>query len=169
MAVGLRTKYPREAYRLWFWVMYAALIAKPRAPRPRLPIVVIDGQDNSFREAHDLVAHRFYKSFWRRQPYIDRGKPWFLGGSLHHKSEFLPFIQMADLVANASRHAITNRPPYRSWYDTPTCDSTLRRSAMVAGLTSRLTRSLSLGSALRKTVAAAATQKPSWCRETVMG
>jgi hypothetical protein len=118
LAVGLNTKHPREAYRLWFWLMYAALITKPRAPRPRLPMVVIDGQDDSFREAHDLVAHRFYKSFWRRQPYITRGSAWFVGGSVHHKSEFLPAIQMADVVANAARHAIANRRPYRSWYET---------------------------------------------------
>jgi len=118
LTVGLKTKYPREAYRLWFWVMYAALITKPRSPRPRLPLVVIDGQDDSFREAHDLVAHRFYSSFWGRQPYIARGSSWFLGGSVHHRSEFLPFIQMADLVANAGRHAMAKRRPYRSWYDT---------------------------------------------------
>lgn len=118
LAVGLNTKYPREAYRLWFWLMYAALITRPRAPRPRLPLVVIDGQDDSFREAHDLVAHRFYSNFWGRQPYITRGSSWFIGGSVHHRSEFLPFIQMADLVANAARHAIANRRPYRSWYDT---------------------------------------------------
>ena len=93
LSVGMDTKYPREVYRLWFWLMYAALITKPRSPRPRLPLVVIDGQDDSFREAHDLVAHRFYSNFWRRQPYIDRGTPWFIGGSLQHRSEFLPFIQ----------------------------------------------------------------------------
>jgi hypothetical protein len=118
MTVGLKTNHPRDAYRLWFWLMYAALITKPRAPRPRLPLVVIDGQDDSFREAHDLVAHRFYSNFWGRQPYIARGTPWFIGGSLHHKSEFLPFIQMADVVANAARHAIAKRRPYRSWYET---------------------------------------------------
>lgn len=118
LTVGLDTKYPREAYRLWFWLMYAALITKPRGPRPRLPLVVIDGQDDSFREAQDLVAHRFYSSFWGRQPYIQSGNSWFVGGSLQHRSEFLPFIQMADVVANAGRHAIANRKPYASWYDT---------------------------------------------------
>lgn len=118
LAVGLNTKYARDAYHVWFWLMYAALIAKPRAPRPRLPMVVIDGQDDSLREAHDLVAHRFYKCFWGRQPYIKHGSSWFIGGSAHHRSEFLPFIQMADVVANAARHAIANRKPYRSWYDT---------------------------------------------------
>lgn len=118
LAVGLATKYPREAYRLWFWLMYAALITRPRAPRPRLPMVVIDGQDDSFREAHDLVAHRFYSHFWGRQPYIRHGPSWFIGGSAHHRSEFLPFVQMADLVANAARHTLANRAPYRSWYET---------------------------------------------------
>jgi len=117
LTVAMNTKHPREVYRLWFWMMYAALITKPRAPRPRLPMVVIDGQDDSFREAQDLVAHRFYRSFWRRQPYISHGAPWFVGGSVHHKSEFLPFIQMADVVSNAARHAIVKRSPYQPWYD----------------------------------------------------
>ena len=127
LTVGLRTKYPREAYRLWFWLMYAALITRPRAPRPRLPLVIIDGQDDSFREAHDLVAHRFYSRFWLRQPYITHGTSWFIGGSAHHQSESLPFIQMADVVANAARHAIANRRPYRSWYDTHLCQHALSR------------------------------------------
>ena len=123
LTVGLQTKYPREAYRLWFWLMYAALIVRPRAPRPKLPLVVIDGQDDSFREAQDLIAHRFYSHFWGRQPYIRRvtgrhaGSAWFVGGSVQHRSEFLPFIQMADLVANAGRHAIARRKPYRAWYE----------------------------------------------------
>jgi hypothetical protein len=128
LVVGMRTKHARDVYRLWYWMMYAALITKPRAPRPRLPMTVIDGQDLSYREAHDLVAHRFYSKFWRRQPYIDRGTPWFIGGSTHHRSEFLPFVQMADLVANAGRHALANRRPYRSWYDTH-----LRRHALNLG------------------------------------
>jgi hypothetical protein len=118
LTVGLKTKYPREAYRLWFWTMYASLVTKPRAPRPRLPMAVIDGQDASFRESHDLVAHRFYRQFHGRQPYIRKGELWFVGGSVLHRSESLPFIQMADLVANAGRHAIARRKPYRSWYDT---------------------------------------------------
>lgn len=118
LSVGLETKHPREAYLLWFWMMYAALIERPRAPRPRLPLVVIDGQDDSLREAQDLVAHRFYGSFWGRQPYIRRGKSWFVGSAVQHRSEYLPFIQMADVVANAARQAIAGRAPFRSWYDT---------------------------------------------------
>jgi hypothetical protein len=118
LSVGLATKYPREAYQLWFWLMYAALIERPRSPRPRLPLVVIDGQDDSLREAQDLIAHRFYSHFWGRQPYIRHGRSWFIGGSVHHRSEFLPFVQMADLVANAARHAIAGRAPYQSWYQT---------------------------------------------------
>jgi hypothetical protein len=128
LSVGIDTKHPRDAYQLWFWLMYAALIVKPRPPRPRLPMVVIDGQDDSLREAHDLVAHRFYKSFWGRQPYIKHGSSWFIGGSAHHRSEFLPFIQMADVVANAARHALANRKPYRGWYET-----NLRQHAMGLG------------------------------------
>jgi hypothetical protein len=117
LSVGLKTRYPREAYLLWFWLMFAALITRPRAPRPRLPLVVIDGQDDSLREAHDLIAHRFYSNFWGRQPYIQRGTPWFIGGSVQHRSEFLPFIQMADVVANAARQAIAGRKPYRFMYE----------------------------------------------------
>jgi hypothetical protein len=128
LTVGLKTKYPRDAYRLWFWLMFAALVTRPRAPRPRLPLVVIDGQDDSFREAHDLVAHRFYSNFWGRQPYIRHGTSWFVGGSTSHRSEASPFIQMADIVANAGRHAIANRRPYRSWYDTH-----LRQRALAIG------------------------------------
>lgn len=118
LTVGLPTKYARDAYRLWYWMMFAALITRPRAPRPRLPMTVIDGQDASYRESHDLVVHRFYRHFHGRQPYIQRGNQWIVGGSAHHRSEFLPFIQMADLVANAGRHAIAQRTPFRSWYDT---------------------------------------------------
>ena len=132
LSVGVDSKYPRDAYRLWFWLMYAALITKPKTSRPRLPLVVIDGQDDSFREAHDLVAHRFYSSFWGRQPYITRGSSWFIGGSLQHRSEFLPFIQMADVVANAARHAMAGRPPYATWFDTH-----LRAHAMTLGARSQ--------------------------------
>jgi hypothetical protein len=110
-------------------VPFLDAVWEPSQPRePRLPLVVIDGQDDSFREAQDLIAHRFYSSFWGRQPYITRGRAWFVGGSVHQRSEFLPFIQMADVVANAARHAIANRRPYRDWFD-----AHLRRHAQNRG------------------------------------
>lgn len=118
LAVGLKTKHPVEAYRLWFWLAYAELVARPRSPRPRLPLTVIDGEDAALRSAHDLVAHRFYRKFPRAQPYIRRGSQWFVGGSVHQDSALLPFVQMADLVAAAARHAIARRKPYRNWFDT---------------------------------------------------
>ena len=96
LTVGLRTKYPVEVYRLWFWLAYALLVERARSPRPRLPMTVIDGQDRAFRSAHDLVAHRFYRSFPHCQPYVARGRSWFVGGSALHDSVSHPFVQMAD-------------------------------------------------------------------------
>jgi hypothetical protein len=116
LTVGLPTRYPLEAYSLWFWMIYAALVVRPRAPRPRLPLVIIDGEDASFRNAQDLIAHRFYRAFNRYQPYVARGPEWFVGGSAHHDSSLHPFIQMADLVAGAARHAIAGRAPQGDWY-----------------------------------------------------
>lgn len=116
LAVGLPTDRAVEVYRLWFWMMYALLVEQPKAPRPRLPMAVIDGQDWAFRGAHDLVAHRFYKRFPRCQPYVTRGRPWFVGGSVLQDSRYHPFIQAADLVAGAARHAIKARKPYAEWY-----------------------------------------------------
>ncbi len=116
LSVGLPTDHPIEAYRLWFWMAYALLVEKPRAPRPRLPMVVIDGEDASFRGAQDLVAHRFYHSFPRCQPYVAAGSKWFVGGAVHQDSTLHPFVQMADLVAGAARHAIIKRKPQGSWY-----------------------------------------------------
>ncbi len=117
LAVGLPTKHPLEVYRLWFWMAYALLVEKARAPRPRLPLTVIDGEDASFRSAQDLVAHRFYHAFPKCQPYVGRGHQWFVGGSVHQDSELHPLIQMADLVAGAARHSIADRKPQGAWYD----------------------------------------------------
>lgn len=116
LAVGLPTKYPLDVYRLWFWMAYAALVEKPKAPRPRMPLVVIDGEDASFRGAQDLVAHRFYKEFPKCQPYVVRGSQWFVGGSAHQDSALHPMIQMADLLAGAARHSIAGRKPEGDWY-----------------------------------------------------
>lgn len=116
LAVGLPTNHPLEVYRLWFWMAYALLVEKPRAPRPRLPLTVIDGEDASFRGAQDLVAHRFYHAFPKCQPYVVRGSQWFVGGSVHQDSALHPLIQMADLVAGAARHSIAGRKPQGDWY-----------------------------------------------------
>jgi hypothetical protein len=118
LTVGLDTKHPVDTYRLWFWMMYAALVQRPRAPRPRLPLTVIDGEDAAFRHAQDLIAYRFYRTFPVRQPYMTRGQEWFVGGSVHQDSALHPFIQMADLVAGAGRHAIRARAPQGDWYKT---------------------------------------------------
>lgn len=116
LTVGFPTKRPIEAYRLWFWMMNALLVERPRAPRPKLPLAVIDGEDMSLRNAQDLVAHRFYRSFPHCQPYVARGRGWFVGGSVLQGSHLHPFIQMADLVAGSARHALIGRKPYASWY-----------------------------------------------------
>lgn len=116
LAVGLPTDYPLEVYRLWFWLMYAALVERPKAPRPRLPLVVIDGEDARFRDAQDLVAYRFYRQFPHCQPYVGKGNLWFVGGSAHQDSRLHPFIQMADLVAASARHSIAGRTAYQDWF-----------------------------------------------------
>ena len=116
LTVGLPTRYPVDTYRLWFWMMYALLVERPQGPRPRLPLTIIDGEDMSFRGAQDLVAHRFYRSF-PCQPYVAKGRGWFVGGSALQNSHLHPFVQMADLVAGAGRHALAKREPISGWYD----------------------------------------------------
>lgn len=116
MSVGLKTKYPTEAYRLWYWMACALLVERPKSPRPRLGLTVIDGQDAAFRRAHDLITFRFYRAFPRCQTYVARGSSWFMGGSIHQDSKLHPFVQMADLVAGAARHAIAKRKPQGNWY-----------------------------------------------------
>lgn len=118
LTVGLSTDHPIEAYRLWHWMAYALLVERARAPRPRLPVTVIDGEDVAFRGTHDLVAHRFYRAFPRCQPYVTVGTKWFIGGAVHQDSRLMPFVQMADLVAGVGRHAIAGRKPYDTWYRT---------------------------------------------------
>jgi hypothetical protein len=117
LTVGLPTKYPLEVYRLWYWMAYCLLVELPKAPRPRIPLIAIDGQDATFRGAQDLIAYRFYRAFPRAQPYVSAGSRWFVGGAVHQDSKLHPFIQMADLTAGAARHSIAQRKPYRHWYD----------------------------------------------------
>lgn len=128
LSVGLDTPYAWEVYRLWFWLAYAALSERPISPRPRLPLTVIDGEDAAFRSAHDLVAYRFYRAFKGRRYYIAHKKAWFIGGSVHQESDLLPFVQSADLVAAAARHAIKKRKGVGSWYETH-----LRQCALQGG------------------------------------
>ena len=122
LAVGLPTERPRDVYRLWFWMAYATLVERSRAPRPRLPLVVIDGEDASFRLAQDLVAVRFYRRFPRVQPYVASGDQWFVGGSVHQDSELHPFIQMADLVAGVARHSMAGRAQFGDWFSEHLCE-----------------------------------------------
>lgn len=117
VSVALPGKRALPAYRLWHAMAYAALIQRPHAPRPRLPLTVIDGEDAAFRGAHDLMAYRFYRRFAGRQPYIASGREWFVGGSVHQDSALHPFVQMADLVAGAARVAlIGTQQPQSTWY-----------------------------------------------------
>lgn len=116
LTVGLATARPIDAYRLWFWMAYAALVERRSAPRPRLPMTVIDGEDASFRGAHDLIAHRFYRHFPRCQPYVSAGSKWFVGGAILQDSRFHPFVQMADLIAGAGRLSMSTRKPAGQWY-----------------------------------------------------
>jgi hypothetical protein len=118
LTVGVKSKYAEDAYRLWYWMMFAALITRGSGPRPFLPVTVIDGQDQAFRAAHGLICYRFHKAFKGRQPYLRGGGGWFVGGSLLHESATSPLIQMADLVVGAGRHAIAKRKGYRAMYDT---------------------------------------------------
>jgi hypothetical protein len=92
------------------------LVERPRAPRPRLPLTVIVGRNTALREAHQLVAWRFYNAFPRCQPYVGGGSRWFVGGSVLQDSVLSPFIQMADLVAVAGRLAIAQKKPEQAWY-----------------------------------------------------
>lgn len=128
LSVGLDTRHASEVYRLWFWMAYAALSERLRTPRPRLPLTVIDGEDAAFRQAHDLVAYRFYRAFSGRRYYIAHQKAWFIGGSVHQDSALLPFVQAADLVAGAARHAIKRRKGVGTWYD-----KHLRKCALAGG------------------------------------
>lgn len=135
LAVGLPTNRPLDVYRLWFWMAYAALVERPKAPRPRLPLVVIDGEDAAFRSSQDLVAYRFHRQFPRCQPYVAAGSGWFVGGAVLQDSKLHPFVQMADLVAGMARHAIAKRTPYKDWYGTHLKDHAhgLRRPIDVSG------------------------------------
>jgi hypothetical protein len=118
LTVGLATTRPIEVYHLWFWMAYAALVEHAALAAGRLPLVVIDGQDASFRRAQDLIAYRFYRQFPRCQPYVSAGSKWFVGGALLQDSKLHPFVQMADLVAGAGRLAMSTKKAPSKWYET---------------------------------------------------
>ncbi len=116
LTVGFPTAKAVDAYHVWFWMCNVLLVERPRGPRPRVALAVIDGRDTKLREAQDLVAWRFYRAFPRCQPYVASGKRWFVGGSVLQDSVLSPFIQMADLVAGAARLAVLESPAEKEWY-----------------------------------------------------
>jgi hypothetical protein len=126
LTVALPTTRPAEVYRLWFWMAYAALVEKKNAPRPRLPLIVIDGQDASFRRAQELIAYRFYRQFPRCQPmsHLDRNGssvvlccktanciPSFRWLTLSRGREGLPSPTARRPVAGMERICGTTAPP----------------------------------------------------------
>lgn len=118
--VGVPSAQALDAYRLWYWMACAGLTTRPRSPRPRLPVIVIDGQDQGIRRAHRGVTGDFYWRCRGRQPYVAGGRPWFMGGAVLQDSVALPFMQMADLVAYAAFQAIdkaASRAFMHSWYE----------------------------------------------------
>jgi hypothetical protein len=116
LTVGYPSVKIVDAYHLWFWMCNALLVERPRQPRPRLSLAVLDGRDTRLRETQDLVAWRFYRAFPACQPYVKVGTRWFVGGSVLHDSALSPFIQMADLIAGAARLAVIGSEAGRDWY-----------------------------------------------------
>jgi hypothetical protein len=120
LTIGLQTRFPSEAYRLWFWATCAGLTAFPEGDRPRVSMIVIDGQDQGLLRVHRGVVKDFYRSCNRRQTYVSGGRSWFMGGSVLHESHSLPFVQIADLVAHAGFQALANNPDrayMHQWYE----------------------------------------------------
>jgi len=116
LAVGSKTLVPEETYRLWYWLLYATLVQRADHPRPRISMIIIDGQDRGFRRAQDLIAYRFYRRFPNVQPYVAAGNEWFIGGSALHESHLHPFIQFADLICGVARRNLEGNPKFASWY-----------------------------------------------------
>ena len=120
LTLGLATRFPTEVYRLWFWAACAGLTAFPEGERPRVAMVVIDGQDQGLLRVHRGVVKDFYLACRGRQSYVGPGRPWFMGGSVLHESDSLPFIQVTDLVAHAAFQALaakTERAYMHGWYE----------------------------------------------------
>jgi hypothetical protein len=125
VAIGLRTRFPVEAYRLWFWSVCAGITAFPSSDRPRVSLMVIDGQDQGLLRTQRGVTRDFYYTCRQRQTYIGPGSLWFMGGAVLHESHSLPFIQTADLVAHAAFQAILGNPDrafMHTWYRQKLCD-----------------------------------------------
>lgn len=116
LVVGSRTVFAEETYRLWYWLLYASLVQRANHPRPRMAMIVIDGQDRGFRRAQDLIAYRFYRQFPLIQPYVGAGNEWFIGGSALQESHLHPFIQMTDLICGVARRSLEANPKFTSWY-----------------------------------------------------
>ena len=117
--IAVPTGRPIDAFRVWNWMLCAGLTTRPRSPRPRVAMIVIDGDDQGIRRVLRGVVGDFYWRCHQRQPYVTGGKAWFVGGATLHDSATLPFIQMADLVAHAAYQSISHKPErafMHDWY-----------------------------------------------------
>jgi hypothetical protein len=120
VCIGVPTRVPAEAYRLWFWAVCAGLTASRGPTRPRVSLVVIDGEDQGFLRVQRGVVKDFYLANRRRQSYVGPGTEWFIGGAVLHESHSLPFVQMADLVAHAAFQNLLGNPKrafMHTWYE----------------------------------------------------
>lgn len=129
MSVGLQTARPQEVYRLWFWAACAGLTSFA-IRRPRVSMIVIDGQDQGLLRSHRGIVKDFYRRNRGRQWYLRPGRPWFMGGAVLHESHALPFIQVADLVAHAAFQKILQSPQrayMHDWYDQSFCQVAANR------------------------------------------
>jgi hypothetical protein len=120
VCIGAPTRVAGEAYRLWFWSVCAGLTSFSGTARPRISLVVIDGQDQGFLKIQRGVVKDFYVTCRRRQSYVGPGVEWFMGGAVLHESHSLPVIQMADLVAHAAFQSLRQNPDrafMHTWYE----------------------------------------------------
>ncbi|MGH3431058.1 MAG: DUF3800 domain-containing protein [Mycobacteriales bacterium] len=133
VSLGLQTPFPQEVYRLWFWALCAGLTSYT-IKRPRVSMIVIDGQDQGLLRSHRGIVKDFYGRNKGRQWYLKPGRAWFIGGAVLHDSRALPFIQMADLVAHAAFQTILQNPKrayMHGWYDQSFCRIAANRNRQI--------------------------------------
>lgn len=135
LTVGLRTRFPTEAYRLWFWAACAGLTSFPRhRRRPHVSMLIIDGQDQGLLRVQRGVVKDFYLSCRGRQSYLRAGRAWFMGGAVLHESHSLPFVQVTDLVAHAAFQTILANPQrafMHRWYEDEFRGAARQRSRLI--------------------------------------